>query len=305
MGAPTVYRWDDTDAPVLTGEVGSLVNLLDKCLVDGYGTKSPLGWTKAFADTNKGAYRNDQDVGCGCFLRVDDSGASGYDHSAHVQAFEAMSDIDTGTGPAPSDGVPDFWTKSNVAGTAVRAWIIIGDSRFFYFIPCVSGSSITATSYTQYLYYCGDMISVVPGDQNYFVIACSYGFSGSYGPYSGHYNNAQSAYVLRDSNGSIPPSGQRMLSGGGLENVSVVGAGGCTYPWLGQVLITRPVIGDGGTLNTFRGFLPGLHSHCHPYGSIDNLIEFTQDGKTFFPIKIRSHNYVASILIDINTSFRP
>ena len=40
MTAPTIYRSTDASAPVLTGEVGKLVDLLDACLVNGYGAKS-------------------------------------------------------------------------------------------------------------------------------------------------------------------------------------------------------------------------------------------------------------------------
>jgi len=36
--AVTVYKSTDTGAPILTGGLGSLVNLLDKCLVTGYGS---------------------------------------------------------------------------------------------------------------------------------------------------------------------------------------------------------------------------------------------------------------------------
>ena len=35
----TVYRYDDTSAPTLTGSAGALVALLRACLVDGYGEK--------------------------------------------------------------------------------------------------------------------------------------------------------------------------------------------------------------------------------------------------------------------------
>lgn len=42
--AVTVYRWDDPGAPQLTQTHGSAVDVLKKCLIDGYGTKSAAGW---------------------------------------------------------------------------------------------------------------------------------------------------------------------------------------------------------------------------------------------------------------------
>lgn len=42
--ALTVYRWDDLGAPQLTQTHGSAVDVLKKCLIDGYGAKSAAGW---------------------------------------------------------------------------------------------------------------------------------------------------------------------------------------------------------------------------------------------------------------------
>lgn len=43
MAAPTIYRSTDTGAPVLTAQMGSIVNLLDKVLVNGYGSTRATG----------------------------------------------------------------------------------------------------------------------------------------------------------------------------------------------------------------------------------------------------------------------
>lgn len=42
-----VYRSTDADAPVLTGEVGTLVSLLDACLVNGYGSVAISSMTRS------------------------------------------------------------------------------------------------------------------------------------------------------------------------------------------------------------------------------------------------------------------
>ena len=44
MTTTRVYKSTDTSAPVLVGGVSSLINLLDKCLVTGYGSKTAKRW---------------------------------------------------------------------------------------------------------------------------------------------------------------------------------------------------------------------------------------------------------------------
>lgn len=41
-----VYRSDDASAPVLTGMAGTLINVLDACLVNGYGTRTVTSMTR-------------------------------------------------------------------------------------------------------------------------------------------------------------------------------------------------------------------------------------------------------------------
>ena len=71
-----VYRWDDPSAPVLSSpSAGSLIGVLDACLVNGYGSKAAAGWTKAFSGTKLAAYR--QGGGSMCYLRIDDGTGTG------------------------------------------------------------------------------------------------------------------------------------------------------------------------------------------------------------------------------------
>ncbi len=43
MTTVNLYQSTDASAPILTGSAGSLVTLLDACLVNGYGTKAGRG----------------------------------------------------------------------------------------------------------------------------------------------------------------------------------------------------------------------------------------------------------------------
>lgn len=71
--AVTVYRWDDPGAP----QIGSgnlwpgILNILKKCLVEGYGTKTAAGWTVEYEDVpgNKCVFRNDPIQGSGGYVQ--------------------------------------------------------------------------------------------------------------------------------------------------------------------------------------------------------------------------------------------
>lgn len=92
-----VYHSTDSSAPVLSGQVGALIGVLDAILVNGYGSKAAVGWTKAFSGTNMAAYK--QSAGSNqLYLRVDDTNAT----DARVVGYETMSDVNTGTGPFPT-----------------------------------------------------------------------------------------------------------------------------------------------------------------------------------------------------------
>lgn len=95
---------------------------------------APLGWSKPFSGTNLAAYAHLDVSGSGVYLRVNDSNAQ----DARVIGYETMSDINTGTGPCPTNAQVNgggYWPKSDSASGAVRDWVVYGDSRFFYFFP--------------------------------------------------------------------------------------------------------------------------------------------------------------------------
>lgn len=135
----TIYKSTDTSAPTLAGTVGSLVALLDACLVSGYGSKAAAGWTKPFTGTNKAAFK--QGTGSnGFYLRVQDDGpGAGGAREARITGYETMSDVDTGTGSFPTavqglGGVVAAMCcrKSNSADATARSWIVVADARTVY-----------------------------------------------------------------------------------------------------------------------------------------------------------------------------
>lgn len=116
--------------------IGGVVSFLAPGVPDGVAggviTAKPAGagWEKSFAGANLAAYRSADLSSTRMLLRVDDAAAA----SARVVGYEAMSDVSTGIGPFPSAAQISgggYWPKSNVAGSAARAWTLIADSKGF------------------------------------------------------------------------------------------------------------------------------------------------------------------------------
>src|SRR5690349_16189318 len=134
-----IYRSTDSSAPVLTGQVGKLTDLLNACLVTGYGSKSAAGWTRAFNGTNQRTFRNSADDGTGYYVYVDDAGpgAAGA-REARARGYITQTALDTGTGQFPTSALLAIgtgavvWRKSNTADSTARAWTLIADSTVFY-----------------------------------------------------------------------------------------------------------------------------------------------------------------------------
>jgi hypothetical protein len=132
--AVKVFSSDDAGAPVLTGAAGSLITLLDKCLVDGYVGKPSLGWSKLEDSTSTlAAYRHSS--GSRRYLRVDNSSSYNTDRgTVLVRGFESMTGIAVGDGLFPVNeqvsGGLTWWTSIDL--TTARPWILIGDGKFFY-----------------------------------------------------------------------------------------------------------------------------------------------------------------------------
>ena len=161
MAQFTIYRSSDGSAPTLSGTAGELVNLLDKCLVAGYGAKSAAGWTKPLTGTNKAAFK--QGAGNGFYLRVQDDapGAAGA-AEARLRGYETMSDVDTGTGLFPTVAQAangTFARKSNTASGATRSWIVVADDRTVYVFVLTTD---VANNYFTFAF--GDFYSLVTSD---------------------------------------------------------------------------------------------------------------------------------------------
>lgn len=113
---------------------------------------APLGFTKAFTGTNVAAFKSSNPASTGCYLRVDDTATV----SMRVVGYESMTDVNTGIGAFPTAAQVSggaFWPKG-YSGSTSRAWMIVGDSRGFYYWAA-SGNTANFPAQSP-LYYFGD-----------------------------------------------------------------------------------------------------------------------------------------------------
>ena len=100
------------------------------------------GWDKVFTGTNKAVYRSADVASPRHYLRVDDTGTL----TARVRGFESMTDVDTGTGPFPTDAQMSgggYWHKSTTASAAAVRWKMFGDSQMML-LAVAAGSTSAA-----------------------------------------------------------------------------------------------------------------------------------------------------------------
>ena len=123
------------------------------------------GWEKVYTGTNKAVYRSLDVTGSRHYLRVDDTGTT----AARVRGYESMTDVDTGTGPFPTDALMPgggYWWGSPVASGAAVRWKLFADSRVL--LPAIAHYSYnSATNIAAPLRGFGDPIALRPGGDNW------------------------------------------------------------------------------------------------------------------------------------------
>lgn len=319
------YSSGDAGAPALPGNTpGALIDLLDKCLVTGYGSKPGAGWTKAFSGTNIAAFK--QGAGSnGMYLRVDDSAvlASNVDRFARMRGYEQMTDINTGTNEFPL--ATDTTALGNTGGSTVliksgssnvanaRPWIVVADERLFYlFIQ--SWPEQANQSYYNGLHAFGDIINLKPIDpyatiligfqalsslssQVVFPLGTTIGTTASH-----HYN------LARAISGIGPPIRAGMTTDYSKQGGNTPCSGLMTYPnpadgalYMGQMQVSDAI----GSTQAMRGLMPGLWSHFHPPTIMQPFDTFDGQGplagKSFQILPVGSN---ASVIVETSDTWR-
>lgn len=304
MAIPKVYRCTDSDAPVLSGTTGSMINLLRKCLVDGYGEKSPAGWSLEFIDApaTTASFRGNPATGTGFFIQVDDTLTT----STTFKGFEIMTSETDGTGEFHSNGYSIH--KSGTPSTAARNWTVIATDRSFYLFnyrDTLSTSTPTKTSFLVGIFF-GDIEKAVgtdsfacalastfvaaPGNNQGFLIAYAAGTT----PASGY----ESIRLPRRADGVAGVSQKAMLTG--LIHNSYLGYYGVEYTTGSPLILSKPIVAEAG-VHSIRGWLPGFYSPYHnkPF---EPLTTVTEDGRTFLSFAWRNYSsdpYGGSFLVEL------
>ena len=265
----TIFTSDDAGAPVLSGQVGTLIPVLDACLINGYGAKAGMGWAKDFSGTNLAAYR--APAGNRFYLRVDDTNAQ----YPQFNGYRTMSGISTGTGLFPSavqlaGGIKGV--KSSTASAAARPWVIIASQQAFYLWVGFASATMGALATTTDIFFFGDYQSYMPGDslstaiigrtaQDNGAAATNFGSKHGTGAVSvGHYMASDFAQ-----SGNSEQFGTLVTPS---VNSSDSGAGGGLYPdpITGGMVLDLIRIVEGGTIKRLiRGQLPGVYNPVHQW----------------------------------------
>lgn len=283
---PIIYRSTDTSAPVLTGTVGALVALLDACLVTGYGSKSPAGWTKPFTATNKAVFR--PGAGPQHYLDVNDAAPNGtaLAREAECQGFETMSAVATGTQAFPAAVTATAIRKSATADSTARSWFLIADDRTFYLFTNTGDLGGTPPSCCGFGF--GEFYSLTPSDTKKSFIT---GRTENSALASTDFPSLTVAALSQSQTGLVVP---RIYSGSGgpincgkqhdnTKNSAgtglLVGIGVIPYPntpdgglYLSEITIHDPTTSPAGHI---RGKLRGLVSVHHPVASFNIDDTFT------------------------------
>lgn len=161
----TVFTYDVANAPTspATGTITA--------------KRAPLGYTKVFTSSNKAAYRANDPSGLRHYLRVqDDGGSAGGNRECRLWGYEAMTDVDTGTGvyPTPAQSGNGYYQmKSSTTDVIRRAWCMIGDGKIFYLFVDYGGAAASGVSSSGTFYgtVFGDILSYKAGDAYASVLA--------------------------------------------------------------------------------------------------------------------------------------
>lgn len=134
-------------------------------------------WSEAFAATNKRVYRSTHVQSAGLYYRLDDTGTV----IARLRGFEAMTDVDNGTGPFPNDAQMSgggYIHKSVVANATAVKYRVFCDERFVI-LAIAAGSGSNAAYLGASARGFGDPIVLAPGGDAWASMVSAMGPSNS------------------------------------------------------------------------------------------------------------------------------
>lgn len=179
---PTIYRSTDAGAPPLRGYTpGDFINLLNKCLVTGYGTQPGAGWTMPYSYTPSGTTTRavfQPGTGNKYFLEVNDTSATAnYTRFTQPTGYTQISGYD-GSGnpvsnvlgfPNPAQAVIRNYTYCQGTAANARPWKLYATSQFMLMFWVTADTAnltswqVTNNSVTTAFAF-GDLLGAQPWD---------------------------------------------------------------------------------------------------------------------------------------------
>lgn len=222
---------------------------------------APAGWVKAFTDTGLASYKSSSVEGTGCYLGVEDTGAT----AARVRGYELMTGVGAGSGLFPTvaqyPGAGLWWSKSSAAGATAVPWRIYADDLgFFFFVKPSAAGEYQG-------YYFGDALPEKSGDPYCCVLRGnvsdkSAAAGGTFGDDLIFSDGAQAhdgMYIARAANtlGSAVKVHSAPVMSLGVAAAHITGSVGAPYPLpANNSLMLTPVVLHNS--QGPRGYLPGL-----------------------------------------------
>lgn len=311
-----VYRSSDSGAPVLTGQAGSLLAVLNGCLVDGYGSQTASGWAKEFTTTNIVVYRAPS--GLRFRLRVDDTGTN----EARVVGYESMSGVNTGTGDFPTAAQQSgglYIRKSETTDSTARGWVVVATDKAFYFLPQPNNGDWLVPPVTTYLsgqFFFGDFESFKVSDSySVMIIGASTSNTGgcrlgTNSPTTGSFSALPGHYVARDYTGGGTSKQAMKRAMYDLTGRTPFGhSSNAAFPDVVTTeMLVSPiaVIDSDGAGPVYRGILPGLWAplHASPGSHGDTIAgSGTTSGKNFQLFNTADTSTIGRALIEISNTW--
>ncbi|MBQ4836036.1 hypothetical protein [Pseudoalteromonas luteoviolacea] len=162
--AVTLYRWDDESAPQLTsGTYSEIIGVIEACLVTGYGSKQPLGWTKLFTEATACCFQN---KGAGCVVFSSNSGAND-NKGVYLQGAQSAT--------SSTNLVRAGWKQSIKVHTGHNVnWMVLGtDTAVYVIFGYIAAYAIQTPKYFVSCFF-GDLSNGISQDAGKFVALSSF-----------------------------------------------------------------------------------------------------------------------------------
>jgi len=294
------FNYQSPGAPSLTNAAGTLISVLDYCLVSG------MGWTKVFSGTNTATYR--APTGNRFYLGVDDTAGQSAKFRAYEVATQAgINDTNAqGQFPTIAQRTNGYYFWKNV-GTTPGDWAFFSDGIMFYLSAYISTYDRGA------LFAFGDVISYSQNDFYNTIISGEIGADATqfcaqaviYGSSASSFTNCRS--IARPFTQLGAATYVEYMADASRSNTTALGYGGFPYPDPIRNTVNIGIIELMEQGKYFRGRMPGLYypKHTSPFPSGTRLSgSGNLAGKQFVVRQVNTAASNGQMLFEISDTWR-